>query len=200
MLASAAITEAVDAGRGEWGGALRGLYAVTIEHFGNRTMRELDSEQSFDPQTRAAMDWIEKHGLERSTLLTDTSKEEAKKVLRDGLAEGRGIPEMAREIEKHYEDRAKQRAKTTAITEIVSSSNLGSITAARQSGVAKTKQWLDASDNRVRESHEEADGQEVPLNEAFIVGGFELDFPGDPSPGIPPSLVISCRCSVAFGI
>lgn len=200
VLASARITEAVDSGRGEWSDTLRALYGVTIEHFGGRTTAELDPEQSFDPQTRTAMDWVEKYGLSRSTLIAETSKDEARQVLRDGLAEGKSIPQIAKGIERHYEERGKQRSRVAAITEIVSSSNFGAITAARQSGVAVSKQWMDAGDQRVRFSHEQADGQTVPLGEPFIVSGFELDFPGDPSLGIPPDLVIGCRCSLAFNI
>jgi hypothetical protein len=53
--------------------------------------------------------------------------------------------------------------------------------------------WLSTDDHRTRSTHEEADGQRVPLNSPFIVGGFELAFPGDPSG--PPQEIIQCRCT-----
>ncbi len=43
-----------------------------------------------------------------------------------------------------------------------------------------------------RETHEAAEGQRVPVGSPFIVGGFELRFPGDPLG--PPQEVIQCRC------
>lgn len=52
--------------------------------------------------------------------------------------------------------------------------------------------WLATDDNRTRRTHDEADGQRVPINAPFIVGGAELLFPGDPSG--PPQEIIQCRC------
>jgi hypothetical protein len=47
-------------------------------------------------------------------------------------------------------------------------------------------------DHRTRSTHEIADGQRVPLASPFLVGGFQLAFPGDPSG--PPQEIIQCRC------
>lgn len=52
--------------------------------------------------------------------------------------------------------------------------------------------WLATDDSRTRHTHEVADGQRVPLGRPFIVGGFELRFPGDPEG--PAQEVIQCRC------
>jgi uncharacterized protein with gpF-like domain len=49
-------------------------------------------------------------------------------------------------------------------------------------------------DSRTRETHRLADGQRVALGQPFIVGGFELAFPGDPDG--PPQEVIQCRCTM----
>jgi len=47
-------------------------------------------------------------------------------------------------------------------------------------------------DDAVRPAHREADGQKVPLNEKFHVGGVEMSYPGDSS--APIDLWINCRC------
>lgn len=58
----------------------------------------------------------------------------------------------------------------------------------------RSKMWLSRRDDRVRPMHVEADGQVVPYNARFTVGGYELDFPGQPVG--PPSVWINCRCVV----
>lgn len=61
------------------------------------------------------------------------------------------------------------------------------------------KRWVSRKDDRVRHAHLIADGQTVPIYEPFIVGGFPLQFPGDPLG--PPGQTINCRCTiVASGV
>lgn len=59
----------------------------------------------------------------------------------------------------------------------------------------KTKKtWLTMHDKRVRNSHVEADGQEVDINKPFEVGSSELMFPGDLSLGSSLKEICNCRC------
>lgn len=57
-----------------------------------------------------------------------------------------------------------------------------------------THTWLSQEDERVRPTHVVADGQTVPINQPFIVGGYQLLFPGDDSLGAPVNETILCRC------
>ena len=66
------------------------------------------------------------------------------------------------------------------------------------SQVQLVKEWLSQGDSRVREIHLEADSQEVPIDQPFIVGGESLMYPGDTSLGASPGNVINCRCSVFY--
>jgi len=54
--------------------------------------------------------------------------------------------------------------------------------------------WDATGDSRTRADHIAAEGQEVGLNEPFIVGGVRMMHPGDF--GAPPSQTINCRCVV----
>jgi len=56
------------------------------------------------------------------------------------------------------------------------------------------KMWVTRHDERVREEHAEADGQVVPVDEPFYVGGYPMKHPGDRS--APVHLTINCRCIV----
>jgi len=73
------------------------------------------------------------------------------------------------------------------------------------------KMWVTKEDRLVRGnpqgkypnadfSHFHAAGQIVPINQPFIVGGEQLDIPGDVSLGASLKNVINCRCSAAFGV
>lgn len=58
-----------------------------------------------------------------------------------------------------------------------------------------THTWETMKDERVRPTHAVADGQTVPIDEPFIVGGYKMRFPGDVFTSNPPaSEVIMCRC------
>jgi hypothetical protein len=56
------------------------------------------------------------------------------------------------------------------------------------------KIWLATDDRRTRTTHNLADGQRVPVGAPFIVGGFPLARPGDPTG--PAHEVIQCRCTL----
>jgi hypothetical protein len=52
-------------------------------------------------------------------------------------------------------------------------------------------------ETRSRPEHMRANGQTVPLDQPFIIGGIELDTPGDQMAGAPHQ-TINCRCIVVF--
>lgn len=71
----------------------------------------------------------------------------------------------------------------------------------RQQGVADIeaiKTWVTMGDDKVRETHVEADGQEQPVDQPFIVDGELLMNPGDPSLGASPGNIINCRCTAQY--
>ena len=60
-------------------------------------------------------------------------------------------------------------------------------------GVQRNKVWHSQSDERVRADHSAANGQRVPMDQPFIVGGYEMMFPGDRS-NAPAEQWYNCRC------
>ena len=118
-----------------------------------------------------------------------------------GVNSGEGIPELRDRVDAVLSttgsERWPNRATVIARTETIGALNGGRAEAflalAEQEPDTEFERiWLSTDDARTRETHEEADGQRVPLGSPFIVGGFELMFPGDPSG--PPQEVIQCRC------
>jgi hypothetical protein len=63
---------------------------------------------------------------------------------------------------------------------------------------ASNTTWRPTLDNRTRPDHADMDGYgAIPLDEKFVVGGYEMDRPGDAAG--PASEVISCRCVCTYG-
>lgn len=66
-------------------------------------------------------------------------------------------------------------------------------------GDGKTKKiWHTMLDERVRKTHLEAEGLEIPISEPFTIGGSRLMYPKDTSLGAAPEEVIGCRCSLSY--
>ena len=88
------------------------------------------------------------------------------------------------------------KARRIARTESHGAVSAGQLAAAKEreqlTGIRMWKRWLSvAGDNRTRASHRVADGQTVPLDQPFRVGGFLLDHPAD-AISVAPHEVINC--------
>jgi F like protein len=122
--------------------------------------------------------------------------------LAQGVNLGESIPKLAARVDSVLSTTASERwpnrATVIARTETIGALNAGRADAFR--AVAADSEdplemfWLATDDNRTRHTHNEAEGQRVPVGSAFIVGGHELRFPGDPAG--PPQEVIQCRCTM----
>lgn len=60
------------------------------------------------------------------------------------------------------------------------------------------KLWRSVGDQRVRESHMNADGQVQLVGQPFRVGDSSMMFPGDSNLGAPLKEIVNCRCTVVF--
>lgn len=90
------------------------------------------------------------------------------------------------------------RAKTVARTELVGASNAGTHAQVLMIVPDAKKEWVATTDGRTRFTHRHADGQKVPVDQAFIVGGSTLRWPGDP--GGAAGEVVNCRCTLIFDV
>lgn len=129
--------------------------------------------------------------------IAEHTRAEIQSTLADGVAAGESIPKLAKRIDDLYLPQIiPNRSKVIARTEVVGASNFAAVEAAKKSGLTLNKVWLATGDNRTRPDHADADGQEVAMDEKFVVGGAEMDRPGDPDG--PPSETVNCRCTIYF--
>lgn len=126
-----------------------------------------------------------------------------KKAMRDGT------PLKQRQIDaavSRYQQRVlNHRGSVIARTESVNALRSGQEEAIRQAvevgeveGEFTTKTWQDTGDGRTRPEHAAADGQTVPVDQPFIVGGEQLMYPGDPAGSAANT--IQCRCRASYQV
>ena len=98
-------------------------------------------------------------------------------------------------------EKAAVRSARTIVTSVENKARMDSAKEAEDRGVIMYKEWIAKIDNRVRDWHREADEKygtrekAIPLHDKFIVGGDEMDEPGDMSAS--PANLYNCRCAMA---
>lgn len=116
-------------------------------------------------------------------------------ALRDAYTDGLAIPEIEDVLkEEVFPEMRGYEAERAARTEGTSAANRG-VHSSFEDSDAVGKEWLAESDDRTRDAHLDADGQTVPLGQAFQVDGEAAQHPGDPS--LSAENRINCRCAMA---
>ena len=175
------------------------IYTMVGVPFAQRSNEELVGKMKQDEDwTRRVMQYLGVALNDRLDAVTLTTKNKIANVLSTGIREGDSIQDMSSKIASDAGGVA--RATRIARTEVISASNLGSIEGARATGLPLNKTWLATRDTRTRDTHDEADGQTVAMDELFNVGGSLLDFPGDFSNNADVSELISCRCTTIYQV
>lgn len=130
--------------------------------------------------------------------INDTTRNRLATALQQGIEEGESIRDLQDRLSSVLGSSAtKARALGIARTETTSAMGSGSLESLRQladDAVVSGKVWIATLDQNTRDDHLAADGQEVGVDEPFIVGGEEAMYPGDPSLSAAQS--VSCRCAV----
>jgi SPP1 gp7 family putative phage head morphogenesis protein len=190
----------------QWTKVTRAASTEMLTESVEETRSELEEELNLDepsavpvpPQSRnpwklppeKAMQFLQ----ERENLMKGIADEIHKEIMdsiAQGMADGIGAAGIAESVKKKFNEISNGRAKTIARTETGAAYGF-----ARQASLEATtiqyKQWLATPDARCRPSHVAADGQVVPMNVPFKVGGASLMYPCDPSG--PLDEIINCRC------
>lgn len=104
---------------------------------------------------------------------------------------GGGAEEIHREVIK-FRDQWVGWAHRTAVTESTRLASEAVLASPEAQRPGAAKEWVTSHDERVRASHRLVDGERLPLEASFQVGGGALRYPGDPLGD--PEQVVGCRC------
>ncbi len=159
------------------------------------TARRHQLDVSFDVVPERTLDVLDGWVEEAAGSTLETITEDSTRWLRGAHEEGLDIDDIADVIndelfEGRLEDHVAERAARTGT---VATSNAGSHSAIEDSS-AIAEEWLTSLDGRERETHAEANGQIVAVEQTFLVGDAELAHPGDPT--APIGEIVNCRCTV----
>lgn len=179
-------------------------YEAVIPYFAAQALKQIKSRRVEKKQAqsifqRLMAEWVAREALRKAAMIAKTDHDNVKNAIQDGLDEGLGSAEIARNIRK-VSALTPYRAALIARTETHAAATYGSIESVREAerelGVRMMKEWIATADDRTRDDHIAADGQVVGVNEKFTVGGSLMDRPGDPS--APIEQLANCRCAVSY--
>ena len=114
------------------------------------------------------------------------------------ILKGESIPKIAKRLKTVAESYLGDtvRIARTETTRIENSARQSVGDEGVKKGFNMWKRWSATGDERTRDEHLAADGQEVPNDEPFTVGGEHMMYPGDISLGASGWNVINCRCAI----
>ena len=141
-------------------------------------------------------EWVRTYGLTKITQITETTRADISTIIQTGISEGFTERETGKLIRSIAINKSAARAATIARTETHAAAQASAQYSAQATGIDMRREWVASGGDRTRETHDEANGQIVGMSDTFLVGGYELMYPGDPSG--PAEEVINCRCAVVF--
>lgn len=135
---------------------------------------------------------------ETAARTTEATSRHLADTLQEGIANGESKDEIGARVSTLFHKHAEDHAKLVAATTSHSAYNEAAAVYAAHlpAGIVGGRAWIAHHDEKTRDTHRIADGQERPSGQHFQVGGVPMRFPGDTT--APPHEWINCRCSQAW--
>jgi uncharacterized protein with gpF-like domain len=188
--------------RARVGATLQAHYGQVTEYFGRLALSGIEKgrKAALTPVQALVLDWVRLEALRKAQMIADTDRDDVAGAIEKGVAEGLGAGEIATSI-RRLTQLTPWKAATVARTETHAAATYGSITSAREAETSLDMQllkaWLPTMDDRTRPDHAAMAGSDpIPMDAKFLVGGVEMDRPGDPS--ALAEQVVNCRCSLVY--
>ena len=143
--------------------------------------------------------WVLQYGAIRITQIAETTRNDVRLILIEGIKEGLSEREIAKQINIVAKAKSASRAQTIARTETHSAANATAYETAKGVGLEMKKVWVAAQNSRTRDSHKKAHSdyrEGIGLDDFFIIGGERMRYPADPIGSA--AQVINCRCALVY--
>lgn len=137
--------------------------------------------------------FLDQHGLKQAKNITETTRKNASRVIRDGIINGRSYTEIVDDIVAYTKIHSRARARTIAATEVHTSFLTARDLNAREGGF-KEKHWLDSDDASVRPNHVRYDN--MGYVDIDYVYDNDVSYPGDYRGSA--SNIVNCRCEISY--
>lgn len=146
---------------------------------------------------------IENYFKTKQLILLGISMRMATKIktfIETARADGLTLQQIAKQTSEKFLPLSRSRAALIARTETHNAASYANHayhkTVEVELNVKMKKKWVATNDARTRSTHSSANGQEVDMNENFIVGGTQMEYAGDSKGGARN--VINCRCITIY--
>ena len=163
------------------------IHKSAIKKGAETVARELHLNVDFDFLSPEVSRFLNEKMFEIADVVDGPLADSLRLQLNEGIAAGESIDKIADRVAEVFNVQ-RSRAMRIARTEVAESFNGGRFATMKEAGVEKIE-WLSARDNRVRDSHQDVDGEVITLGAKFSNG---LLYPLDPSG--PPEEIVNCRC------
>lgn len=173
--------------------AVRPLLRLIAEDGGATALDDLSIAELFNVDDPRIVRFLEQRAQRFAQRVNETTWNALRGSLAEGIAAGEDMKGLAERVEAVMAGRIRSSKETIARTEVNGAYNGGTLAGWRQSGVVVAKAWLATLDNRLRESHAQAHGQSVGLDDDFTVGNGQGPHPG--AIGLAEEDV-QCRCGM----
>jgi HK97 family phage portal protein len=176
---------------------VRPVIQEIVEEAGDEAMDDLEATAkvvtAFKVTNPAVRRFIERRAQRFAERVNETTWNQLRQSLAESIDAGEGLTAQMERVSAVMGDRIRSSSEVIARTEVAGAMHGGTLESWKQSGVVEKKVWLAALDNRTRESHQEAHGQQVGLDEDFVVGTGRGQAPG--LIGVAEE-DIQCRCTM----
>ncbi|CAI6292044.1 putative protein YqbB [Bacillus subtilis] len=172
-----------------------GFLQQTIEELAEVIMDSIDTEVPFKVLSTRTVNWIKDWSKKLAEIMKLNTHEAVENILTDAIENGSSIQDIELTL-KDMPQFDRDRARTTAITEVLAASSAAQHESYVQSPAVKKKKWRHSGSkkNNPRENHLDLDGTVIAVDEEFQIprSGENCMFPRDPN--LSAGERVNCHC------